>query len=127
MAWLPPALALALFSFWPAVASSNEGVVTLGGVDGLISIVEGSGDFEYTVSLQSKPSATVWVATQVTPTSEESTAPSKLHVDPSIVVFEPQEWNSSQVVGPTNAHALVHNTPITETSDPRARCSQCWN
>jgi len=82
--------------------------VTLGGIEhSSISITEGEDPFTYTISLSAQPTATVWVATKVAATSGESSAHlrTKLMIEPSVLIFEPEEWASG--TGPTKQLKLI--------------------
>ena len=76
------------------------GIVQLIGVDSSVVITEGNEPFEYSITLgASKPAASVWIATKVASATGDDTAHlrSKLLVEPSVLIFEPEEWTGGKV------------------------------
>lgn len=102
-------LVLMLIECAPSTSAAGAaGVVTLGGIEhSSISITEGEDPFAYTISLSTRPTKTVWVATKVSASSGEDSAHlrTKLMIEPSVLIFEPEEWVSG--TGPTKSLNLI--------------------
>lgn len=90
-------------------AADSTGVVTLSVSGSSVAITEGDEPFEYSISLGSKPSASVWVATKVTMSSgknpDTAHLRTKLLVEPSVITFEPDEWIGN--TSPTKTLKLI--------------------